>query len=584
MSQEPGKTSLAGEISATLNNAVHSGGPRRLGVAGVLPRRGGRKKTLSLNPEEREALENLIEEVIIDGGMGDSESASSDDEENTRDGSGKNKSDAVLNTNAVGEANDSKALTAFKISKKFYPGQLKVALKHMTDLPPRFSRKLKKAEKYLEMNAVQKNTSVSAIIKEEDEEEVLSFNMASNPSNVIQDNQVPSISPKQIVNDKVKTQKEKMQKDLKKTIRSLLTDLDQYVDEKDRTSISLDLPGAVSCADLERETLGYPIKSPDSVPLPSTSPNVEASISMTDIAVVSSSLNSSSGSEKQKSSSTTKSNTQGQFNQPTMQKSFITTAPSSSNHSHPPDSSVPKMSGIENTKPMLTEKSAFQQYSNLTPANFMESSSVIVPVQQLLPQMPQIDFSVPPPSTYQFPAQYGMPSSQESFMQNKMQFQPQFGFIELPATASTHPASNYVGTTPIIFQQYNTLPIVSQHQQVPSIPYAGSPGYFVGRFNAPARPVNYVPQFKNSPLAASEPPSMLCERQTQNVVPKHRMSNLNVGNFRAPYKNKATSNQPANLTKLDPTTYKNKYRNAPSYTKQDATKQMQSFRDNSTFG
>ena len=580
MSQEPGKIGLAGESSATLNNAVHSGGPRRLGVAGVLPRRGGRKKTLSLNPEEREALENLIEEVIIDGGMGDSESASSDDEENTKDG--KNKLDAVLNSNAIGESsNDSKALTAFKISKKFYPGQLKVALKHMTDLPPRFSRKLKKAEKYLEMNATQKNTSVSAIIKEEDEEEVLSFNMASNPSNVIQDNQVPSISPKQIINDKLKTQKEKMQKDLKKTIRSLLTDLDQYVDEKDRTSISLDLPGAVSCADLERETLGYPIKPPDSVPQPSAPPNAEASISKTEI-VVSGSMNSSSGSEKQKISNTTKSITQGQFNQPAMQKSFITTAPSTSSYSHPPDLSASKKSGIENTKPpILTDKSAFQQYSNLTPANFMESSSVIMPVQQLLPQM---DFSVPPPSTYQFPAQYGMPSSQESFMSNKMQFQPQFGFIELPASASTHPASNFAGTAPIIFQQYNALPVVGRHRQVPSVPYAGSPGYFVGQFDGPVGPVNYVPQFKSSPLAAAEPPPKLGERQTQNFVPKHRMNNLNVGNFRAPFKNKAISNQPTNLTKVDLVSNKTKYRNPLNYSKQDSTKQTLPFRDISTFG
>jgi len=40
----------------------------------------------------------------------------------------------------------------------------------MTDLPPRFSRKLKKADKYLEANAMKQSTD--AVIMEEDEEEV----------------------------------------------------------------------------------------------------------------------------------------------------------------------------------------------------------------------------------------------------------------------------------------------------------------------------------------------------------------------------------------------------------------------------
>ena len=204
----------------------------------------GRKKTLSLNPEEREALENLIEEVILDGGMGDSESGSSDEENKVIENKTVSTDQAKETTETP--LNNPKALASVKMPKKYYPGQLKVALKHMTDLPPRFSRKLKKAERYLELNAAagSKKIMPPASIKEEDEEEMASIN--ANVSNY----DSRDVSPNMLA--KNKNSKNHQIKDIKKTIRTLLTDLDQYVDENDRTSLSLDLPGAMMSSDLEK--------------------------------------------------------------------------------------------------------------------------------------------------------------------------------------------------------------------------------------------------------------------------------------------------------------------------------------------
>lgn len=222
----------------------------------VSQKRGCRKKTLSLNPEEREALENLIEEVILDGGMGESESGSSDEENKVSEDlrSYANPHETTLN--------NPKALASIKMPKKYYPGQLKVALKHMTDLPPRFSRKLKKAERYLELNAAaaaSKKIISHASIKEEDEEEIASINAGNTlnfPKNDLQNiSPSNSRSPKNLSNIKTKYSKDNQMKDLKKTIRTLLTDLDQYVDESDRTSLSLDLPGAVNCSDIEKDAM-----------------------------------------------------------------------------------------------------------------------------------------------------------------------------------------------------------------------------------------------------------------------------------------------------------------------------------------
>ena len=216
-------------------------------------RRGGRKKTLSLNPEEREALENLIEEVILDGGMGESESGSSDEE-------GKHSEAKKSNVHHAKTPNeitlsDPKGLASAKMPKKYYPGQLKVALKHMTDLPPRFSRKLKKAERYLELNVASSNNSKKVLhqtsIKEEDEEEIASIN---EDESVINHQQFsPTKLSRAFANNKQKHSKDNQMKDLKRSIRVLLTDLDQYVDESDRTSLSLDLPVAASICEVDKE-------------------------------------------------------------------------------------------------------------------------------------------------------------------------------------------------------------------------------------------------------------------------------------------------------------------------------------------
>ena len=148
-----------------------------------------RKKTLSLNPEEREALENLIEDVII-AVDDDSEDTTSESEEekpqhhlesNKGKGDGQNSPNTASNqqlksphnissTNKGREtktAAGSSGATTHKVKppkirdtslnkeaqkvlaaasadpqQKVYPPQLKVAVKHMKNLPPRFLRKL----------------------------------------------------------------------------------------------------------------------------------------------------------------------------------------------------------------------------------------------------------------------------------------------------------------------------------------------------------------------------------------------------------------------------------------------------------
>jgi len=206
-----------------------------------LLRRGSRKQTLSLNPEEREALENLIEEVIMDGmgdGVVDSDGSSSDsddradeifdkDSPTAGDGSTGNHSSKVSNPGST---------TASVGGKKYYPGQLKVALKHMTNLPPRFVRKLAKAQQYLDASSAddlaRPTATIVGSIEEEEEgmtaphgkDEVLPV---SNPA------YSPGSSATQGDRDKDKTKiKETKLQEAKKQIRTLLCDKDQYVDEK----------------------------------------------------------------------------------------------------------------------------------------------------------------------------------------------------------------------------------------------------------------------------------------------------------------------------------------------------------------
>ena len=90
------------------------------------------------------------------------------------------------------------------------------------------------------------------------------------------DEKVLSLSPRPSQErDKEKTKfKEYQVKEFKKTIRSLLTDLDQYVDEKDKASLVVSHPpGAIICEDLERESLSgikQPADSTTNSEVPST--------------------------------------------------------------------------------------------------------------------------------------------------------------------------------------------------------------------------------------------------------------------------------------------------------------------------
>jgi len=261
-------------------------------------KRGHRKKTLSLNPEEREALENLVEEVIIDGlgeAIIDSDGTSSDDDDDACDIKGSQTEcrpdgmtgkdsgyddvkDSRLNSGKVNlkdsGASGDKHHSAKNMAKNFsrsngkdynrrgresangnvskgikdvkrggdfrqtkasppeeekekpnaatvrgvniYPAQLKVAIKHMDSLPPRFLRRL------------QTGTSRTA-----GNESILAHLTVKSPAEIQQGPDTvriddASVSPTD--RDRGKAKQSQLQ-ETKKTIRNLLCDLDQYTDE-----------------------------------------------------------------------------------------------------------------------------------------------------------------------------------------------------------------------------------------------------------------------------------------------------------------------------------------------------------------
>lgn len=202
-------------------------------------RRGSRKKTLSLNPEEREALENLIEEVIMGGvgeGVIDSDASSSDDDADAELPSSAQHSVSGLSaTVAAGDLAIQD--TSVKSGKKFYPGQLKVALKHMHDLPPRFVRKLAKAQQYLDSGGSMYSKPVVSVgrIDEEDEMTAHSKDDIKQPK-LASVAVTPGASVLERDRDKTKVKEHKL-KDAKKVIRTLLTDRDQYIDETVSTAV-----------------------------------------------------------------------------------------------------------------------------------------------------------------------------------------------------------------------------------------------------------------------------------------------------------------------------------------------------------
>ena len=104
---------------------------------GLVPKRHHRqvlrRQNISLDPQERESLEQLIEEVLIggvdDGVMDSDDSMDSDEEEyESRDG------------------RRIKRLSRSEDSGKVAPSQLKVAAKHMKNLPPRFLKRLQESQ------------------------------------------------------------------------------------------------------------------------------------------------------------------------------------------------------------------------------------------------------------------------------------------------------------------------------------------------------------------------------------------------------------------------------------------------------
>ena len=187
-------------MSLTMSNATssdNSTGSQNKPQAHMTQKpRGSRKKTLSLNPEEREALENLIEDVIMGGVASDesSNSSESDDEGELRDCSlvGDGSKEGVLNKEGL---------------PKIYPAQLKVAVKHMRNLPPRFMRRLENAQKKIDAaerieaeRAREEQTRLELEAREKEQERMKS--------------------------------REDQKREKKKEIRNLLDDLDQYTDEQ----------------------------------------------------------------------------------------------------------------------------------------------------------------------------------------------------------------------------------------------------------------------------------------------------------------------------------------------------------------
>jgi len=240
-SAQRGRPPKAASVSASCGDrqtAVPAGGTDDPPTSGKrmsaypMQRRGSRKKTLSLNPEEREALENLIEEVIMGGvgeGVIDSDASSSDDDEDAELPSADNPIPGLSTTVTAGDLATPE--TFVKGGKKFYPGQLKVALKHMHDLPPRFVRKLAKAQQYLDAGGSMYSKPVVTVgrIDEEEETATHSKDDVKQPKSVAVA-ATPAANMLERDRDKTRVKEHKL-KDAKKVIRTLLTDRDQYVDE-----------------------------------------------------------------------------------------------------------------------------------------------------------------------------------------------------------------------------------------------------------------------------------------------------------------------------------------------------------------
>lgn len=204
-------------------------------------RRGNRQKTLSLNPDEREALETLIEDVIIEGvdmtDSDDSEEGSDEKEdkpekvsvlssptEDQDEGVFAMKEETKTGKPVVKYTKPGEGKPAKPGESKVYPAQLKVAVKHMKNLPPRFLRKLQVANKDGDGDKkdpkVKGNPETKSPEKEKEDAEVTDPILIANQARV-------EIKGKA---------KEDAKMEAKKQIRDLLVGYDQYASLEDSPS------------------------------------------------------------------------------------------------------------------------------------------------------------------------------------------------------------------------------------------------------------------------------------------------------------------------------------------------------------
>lgn len=184
---QSGDTFVSPSVPKSASEAKAQKEPVKLGTTHheqkLLAKKRGRKTTMSLNPEEREALETLVGDVIIEGigdgviDSGESSSSSSESDEDTKpqtetSSSDVQKEDASTSSDykapkSKKDPNESQKLKVakekqkgFEQGQKVYPPQLKVAVKHMKNLPPRFLRKIQPNKDEKQVGETEKGRSV----------------------------------------------------------------------------------------------------------------------------------------------------------------------------------------------------------------------------------------------------------------------------------------------------------------------------------------------------------------------------------------------------------------------------------------
>ena len=214
----------------------------------------GRKTTMSLNPEEREALENLIEDVII-GGIGEGvidseESASSsteseeecktqteasssdvpkDEDSSKSDGKSDSSEKKSKESGKTKQSKDAKkdGQKGLEQGQKVYPPQLKVAVKHMKNLPPRFLRKIqtnKDDKSDVDIDGKPKRVREKTIPEVVEPKETKPFKLEILPR---RKEEPPLMTTK----EKVKSKQEQMIEKKRRVRGMLLEGLDSYLEQ-----------------------------------------------------------------------------------------------------------------------------------------------------------------------------------------------------------------------------------------------------------------------------------------------------------------------------------------------------------------